>query len=855
EETLSLIDQLLATKFFICLLTITVIIVIAFTIFSIQTYTVTIQSPNEIIFEQLYAQYSTTLSCPCRKSSIRHNNFILLNPYYHPICTSQFINQTFISSLSDEKISDYYLLDYRTMIASHFQVIALLCRTIIQIVTNAIKEFATRYLITTNVLPYNIFNTQVVVLIKQLKQTTTTYIRHINDFLSLNIFHNGIYSGLRTNYAMRIIPGTTTVTVLTFKYTTLNKTCSCSKTNTCVQQAGISNRRARIVEYNLTTSENLTMNSILLFTIPGIMVGCLPYDSLLKSTLECFYNQSCIDEIQLFINGLSLVKALSSSHFEKNATVNDLFNHLFIEFWNEKINFSNYFHICSPHSCRYLYSRRFNLLYVIVTIISIFGGLKAIYYVSIPSIIMIIRRLSKFKTVHNKNNNIPTINQSVKYRFISSIREFYEKTLKLNIFPSSSETIDGIYSTRIYIFLLVNGMLVLFFYSSIIIRIHNNSVDQPSLNEYKQLYKQYASTLVCPCSHFSVYYSSIMYIKPYYHQVCSSDIVQDDRWLLYFNGFDSGLYAFDFRVQGLKKFILLQVLCKMSNETVTNELVTFNNSEFATAQVLNINEFNTQTSILIRRFQQQVLVSFRELFELVRTSIQLNQFLVHSSNNVVRTRTLVNGNNSYRFVFRTDWSDTCSCAINASCTRSEGFYCSISSCFSTGFRPNKTIPGLFQGCLPIDSLLLSSLECFYNKSCIDMLIQWYSFNLSNITIDSRIANITPLDQMIPSRFSPDTKLNNIVSQLFIEDWIISTNFNLYYNNCAPNKCSYTYEERFNRGYVIATILGIVGGLSTALRIFILPIVKVIRRVYYYCCKRTKHATRECFVETGKNYRS
>ncbi len=57
KETLSLVDQLLATRIFTLLLTVTLTVVIIFTAFSIQTYTVTIQSPSENIFEQLSVQY------------------------------------------------------------------------------------------------------------------------------------------------------------------------------------------------------------------------------------------------------------------------------------------------------------------------------------------------------------------------------------------------------------------------------------------------------------------------------------------------------------------------------------------------------------------------------------------------------------------------------------------------------------------------------------------------------------------------------------------------------------------------------------------------------------------------------
>ncbi|CAF1223849.1 unnamed protein product [Rotaria sp. Silwood1] len=851
KEELSLVDQLLATRIFLSLLIIILSIVIAFTAFSIQTNTVTIQLPNEIIFEKLSLQYPSTLSCPCTQSSIRHDQFLLLDLSYHPICTSQFVNQTFISSLYDYNMSDYYPLDYRIMIASHFQLLSLLCRTIKEMVSDTLKEFAAKQIITNQVLSHSVFNTQVVALVEQLKSTTTAHINHINDFVVFNIFEDRIYSALRTNYFVQNTPGDPIIKSIPVRYRTLNVKCSCIINNTCVHQAGIYNRTGSAGVNTSTVFGDLTIDPPLLLIIPGIMVGCLPYNSLFSSTLECFYNQSCIDQIQIFINGLSLVTPLSLSRFSQNTTVNDLFNQLFIELWNEKINFTNYFQVCSPQSCTYSYDRRFNLLYVVVTIISLFGGLKTILYFSAPLIVMIIRRLRKLNKAHNTSNQTPTENQivkqSLKYRFITYIREIYQKVLKLNMFPLSSDIADGIYSTRIYILLFIIGILILVFYSSISIRIRINTVYQPSLNKYEQLYTEYPSTLVCPCTRLSVSYSSIIHISPYYHQVCSSDFIKNDGWLLYFQGLTGAFYSSDFRLRGSRIFTILQTLCKLSSETVTNELAVFNDLQFVSGQVLTKNSFDTQTSALIQQFQQQTLASFIDLFKLIRALIQLNQFIAYGSNNAILLQALPSNNASVRFASNNDWDYNCSCGTSVSCIRSEGFYCRAISCFVIAARPNQTIPGLVIDCLLIDSFLASSLECFYNPSCIQMLIKWHSFDSSNVTIDPRVMNVMPLDPIVHSRFSPDTTLNKIVSQLFIEDWTNSTNFSFYYNQCAPDQCTYTYEKRFNRAYIIATILGIVGGLSTALRILILPIVKLLRRIYHYCRRRQQHDIRHKIV--------
>jgi hypothetical protein len=128
-----------------------------------------------------------------------------------------------------------------------------------------------------------------------------------------------------------------------------------------------------------------------------------------------------------------------------------------------------------------------------------------------------------------------------------------------------------------------------------------------------------------------------------------------------------------------------------------------------------------------------------------------------------------------------------------------------------------------------------------------MIIEWRSFETSNTPIDPRVTNVTPLDPMINSRFLQNTTISTIAGQLFIEDWSNSTSFSAYYEQCAPDQCVYTYEERFNLAYTISVIIGIIGGLSTALRILIPPIVKLLRRIYYRCSRTQLHDERETII--------
>ncbi|CAF2716453.1 unnamed protein product [Rotaria sp. Silwood2] len=129
--------------------------------------------------------------------------------------------------------------------------------------------------------------------------------------------------------------------------------------------------------------------------IPGLMAGCMPLDSMRQSTLECLYNQSCIDAISLQPN-ISQPKALniSLSKFPLNLTIGSLFDEfLFVETWKNQSSFENYFAACQPQSISYNYETRFHLGTIITMSLNAFGGLVIVWELITPVLILIWQRI------------------------------------------------------------------------------------------------------------------------------------------------------------------------------------------------------------------------------------------------------------------------------------------------------------------------------------------------------------------------------------------------------------------------------------------------------------------------------
>jgi hypothetical protein len=78
-----------------------------------------------------------------------------------------------------------------------------------------------------------------------------------------------------------------------------------------------------------------------------------------------------------------------------------------------------------------------------------------------------------------------------------------------------------------------------------------------------------------------------------------------------------------------------------------------------------------------------------------------------------------------------------------------------------------------------------------------------------------------------SIYQVTTTVQEIMSNLMIEQWNHQTSYEDYFNQCQPDQCSATYVNRGNVIYIITTMTGLIGGL-TKVYLFVVPLlVKII----------------------------
>lgn len=93
--------QLLATRIYLMLLILSLVVVSIFTRFQLRTVQITFDSVSETYFELLHTHYSDTLSCPCSRITVAYDNVVTISSKFHEVC-QQVVNGFDFSTLTIE---------------------------------------------------------------------------------------------------------------------------------------------------------------------------------------------------------------------------------------------------------------------------------------------------------------------------------------------------------------------------------------------------------------------------------------------------------------------------------------------------------------------------------------------------------------------------------------------------------------------------------------------------------------------------------------------------------------------------------------------------------------------------------
>jgi hypothetical protein len=274
------------------------------------------------------------------------------------------------------------------------------------------------------------------------------------------------------------------------------------------------------------------------------------------------------------------------------------------------------------------------------------------------------------------------------------------------------------------------------------------------------------------------------------------------------------LYIDDFRRTSSSAFQALKTFCDLINQTISNSLTEFYSNQYVGASVVPQQSFEAEIKSSIDKFRSSLISSFSLSLVMIQSTTRVNVLVSAIGKNP--TLLVAANNTEYRVAIPIS---VCNCAILSTCIEQS----------KISYYRFFYVPGFYTGCHVIESLLQSTLECLYDQVCVDELKSHF--------LSSSWTKVRALNAWLPSVYFIDSTIQELVDNLMIEQWNAPPIFEKYYNECLPMQCTYTFETKNDVIYIFTTLFGIVGGLTTVLKLLIPRLVNVI--VYWIRKQRTR----------------
>ncbi|CAF1199869.1 unnamed protein product [Adineta ricciae] len=828
DPEISLKYQRYTTRLYVFLLAAFLYILFLIALILPQTGVVIIEHITPDIFVKLQAEHGETLSCPCSTTIIPYKDFVTNTVFYHPICSSIFVDERWIRALYLSYSSTFLVVDFRTTASFQFKLLAALCSLSTRTVTQTLTELDSTQLITIQLLSESNVRSQIIGNVELLRSTASPQITSPLSFLQITTQANSLISALNTNLIARATFGRPPLASAT---PTAYHNPNDPDGRYLISLCGLINPVAPAGFYSSLSFYESADNHkywpdyspafepVASSMVNGFFGGCTPLDAILASTFDCLYNTTCLEVFANYFPDLNQTNfnwsvPLAFSN-RKKVPLNILLTDLFVEEWSTEINYFTYFLKCSSKFCTYTETNQANVAYTITLLISLYGGLT-----------IILRLISNY-----------LINISLKVER----RKFLTWIKQLNLFKLANERTDEDIEqqriiTRVYFILLTGSIIILILFTSLDTHFSSIFVQNPSIRQYKHLQESYSTSLSCPCRNVSMPYITFTSLSPTLHQVCSSDFITDS-WIIVASSIKSDLFRFlyiDWIWRGLdgRHFQLLAILCKLAKQTIDDSVYRFTRRLFVTSNVLSETEFNIQVNTTFEQFVQSLLIQFELLINTTHLFTQVDQPFTNLDNAKLVGKPLTSDQFTFDFTGVSNTNSTsveCICATNPNCQSGIALY-GWNGTRNDDIRKSLPyfVPGVIEGCFVFDTLLLSTLECFYLDSCLAVYRYYLYVSVNLVEAGVEWVDVHPLSDQQPSRFTRNTSLSMIVKEIMVEEWNSSFSFGSYYNVCAPSYCTYTDKiHTYSLTGIIIKLVSMIGGLTVVLRLLTPALVKFV----------------------------
>ena len=617
--------------------------------------------------------------------------------------------------------------------------------------------------------------------------------------------------------------------------------CICSSTPNCQTPSAIFN-----VDFTITYAS--VHNYSVTYEIPGSFLACSKISSLLLSNLEYLYSDSIY--YQYLINSIRqsyiwntenpswfdpnpLIYNSTLNNFDRNSSISTIIKKLMVEQWNPSYSYETFYELCSPNYCFHeerMYSN--NIFNVFIILLSMIGGLIISLRVITPYLVSSVSRL--FWMITKKQEQQTTDDELVHLNWFDRLklikgnisRFLYDVCININIFPSRTfgNNINqmsvnhlGKQTTRLFFVLLMISFLLMGIYTLTKEQILTKTFDKPSFDTYEQLEQKYGDKLTCSCSSIETTYNQVINIDIFFHSICSSEFISDEVINLLAISIPSNLSTYatrDYRHFIYPHIFYLKELCHISIESVRNLIEHFLSTSFITNELLFEHDFNQRIDATIAQTKSNAPNSLNSIMSFIR-NVNFGNAIISTYGTNFKYVLILSNHSSAPPTEAEIYDNDCSCALRSNCT---------SQAYRIGNTSSDRIAlkGLKIGCTPSESFLSSTLECFYDVLCIDIIKEYLNYS----------------DVLHPISIIADNRtVEELAKNLFIEQWLITKNYSSYYQQCLPLSCSYTYVQESNLIYILSFILGLQGGLILVLKWICPQLVLWIIKIKRY---RNKH---------------
>ncbi|CAF3850213.1 unnamed protein product [Rotaria sp. Silwood1] len=318
------------------------------------------------------------------------------------VCSSTVISSEFTTLLYGygTAANSYSQLD-RPLLSKQLQNLNLLCADAMGYIKYGLVDLSENIFITSTTLSHRAFIETVNQTINDYKSLFRAEAIRVVNFLVLLLYNNFIPTSFNTDWTLEYGDESNSFLIRSIPRTFDNSTCNCAVSSTCQQPL-------RIGPSDLI--------------LPGLVIGCSPMEGLRMSTLECFFSSDCISTIINYLDYYTqidgsppvnftppktppiVIASLNTSlstRFLPSTQIGELIHEMFLEQLTNVISYEKYYATCAPSVCRYEYVERSNILYIVTTLLGLYGAVSVGLRLLIWNSLRIYHKIKNYFHYHN----------------------------------------------------------------------------------------------------------------------------------------------------------------------------------------------------------------------------------------------------------------------------------------------------------------------------------------------------------------------------------------------------------------------------------------------------------------------